>query len=161
MEQTPKNLLDALYSIELDYLSVLPEFQKDTDTLMREIEKLMDNNGTIIASRAAYLCTLVHEPSVERLWTQAVQHKISDVRIAFAGGLRNIPAQQARPYIKQLLLDTDPAIIRQALKTWAQFLPSSSVDVDTILSLLSNDRVGEAKQLILENLAVWGLDTSK
>lgn len=106
-----------------------------------------------LASKAAYLASLIQSDESIEVLTTAAGSPHDTVRVAAAAGLRNLGAAQALPLTERLLDDADAGVRKQALRAAgrlglgtleAKVKAVASSDADTALRQLATQ---ELKQM--------------
>lgn len=113
MPITMQQILARLDTDEPEYAALAalgPEAIPHLKVLVRS-----DDPG--IASKAAYLATLIESDESADVIEAASASPQETVRVAAAAGMRNLTAAKAAPWIERLLDDSDPGVRKQALQT--------------------------------------------
>jgi len=79
------------------------------------LARLVEEADPLLASKAAYLASLIGTEKAAGVVAAAAQHVDPTVRIASAAGARNLDAARAEPALEGLLDDTDPGVRKAAL----------------------------------------------
>lgn len=80
-----------------------------------QLEQLVRDADPLLASKAAYLASLVG-PAAANVVAAAAQHTDPVVRVAAAAATANLPADQAEPTLDSLLADSDLGVRKAALR---------------------------------------------
>jgi HEAT repeat protein len=87
--------------------------------LLPHLPALIRGPDEMLASKAAYLATLVSGPGAETVVRDAARSPSPLVRIAVAGGAPNLRSPQVGSLLIALLGDADPGVRKTALKAAA------------------------------------------
>lgn len=87
------------------------------------LEQLVRGEDPMLAAKAAYLASLIPGDARPAVLSTAAASANPVLRVAAAGGLRNLDAEQAEGLAARLLADSDVGVRRLALRSVAQFRP--------------------------------------
>jgi HEAT repeat protein len=103
-----------------------------------------------LASKAAYLASLIHTDESLEVLTSAASSGHEAVRVAAAAGLRNLAPSQATPLADRLLNDADPGVRKLALRACGR-LGIESLGTK-VKSLASGDSAKEIREVATQAL---------
>lgn len=89
------------------------------------LSELAQGPDTMLASKAAYLASLIPGEPSARILSAAGSRPEPVVRVAAAAGLKNVPEEQAGPLLDRLLGDPDAGVRKTALKSAAGFVSAA------------------------------------
>ena len=118
MAVTMQDVLARIDPDEIDYPAAAAELGADALPLL---EELVQGGDPMLASKAAYLASVISETGSARVVERAAQHPDPRVRVAAAAGLRNLPERDAEPEVDRLLDDDDVGVRKVALESAAAF----------------------------------------
>ena len=118
MPVTMQDVLARIDLDEIDYPAAAAELGPEALPLL---EELVDGSDPMLASKAAYLASLISGPGSARVLQRATRHPDARVRVAAAAGLGNLAEHEAEPHVDQLLQDSDVGVRKVALKSAAAF----------------------------------------
>ena len=104
----------ALDRDELDYPALAAEAGPES---MADLEALVAEDEPRIASKAAYLASLVDADNSDRVVDLAARSRHDVVRASAAAALETLPHERAEPIASQLLADADAGIRARAVKS--------------------------------------------
>lgn len=104
----------ALDRDELDYPALAAEAGPES---MEDLEALVAEDEPRIASKAAYLASLVDADNSDRVVDLAARSRHDVVRASAAAALETLPHERAEPIASQLLADADAGIRARAVKS--------------------------------------------
>jgi HEAT repeat protein len=104
-----------LLAFEPDY----PAMARLGPQLLPHLRQLVSGRDKMLASKAAYLASLVDHPQAVDVVRAAAQSASAPVRVAAAGALRNLRHPAAAGAILALLNDRDPGVRKFAVKASA------------------------------------------
>jgi HEAT repeat protein len=107
-------LREALDKDELDYPALAAEAGPES---MDELEALVAEDEPRIASKAAYLASLVDADNCHRVVDLAAHSRHDVVRASAAAAIGALPEERATPIARNLLGDADPGIRARAVKS--------------------------------------------
>lgn len=107
----------ALDRDELDYPALAAEAGPGA---VDDLEALVAEDQPRIASKAAYLASLLQAEGVERVVDLAAHSRHDVVRVSAAAALGSLAQDQAEPVARRLLADPDPGIRARAVKSAAR-----------------------------------------
>ena len=81
------------------------------------LEKLVQGNDAMLASKAAYAITLIDDAAAVRALDVAVSSPRDTVRVASAAGLRNLSGFDVTAVAERLLSDSDVGVRKSAIKS--------------------------------------------
>jgi HEAT repeat protein len=117
----PVTIQDVLALIDLDEIDYPAAARQLGPEALPLLEELAEGGDTMLAAKAVYLASLISDPGSARIMERAAQHPDARVRVAAAGGLRNLPEQDVEPHIDGLLQDSDIGVRKVALQSAAAF----------------------------------------
>ena len=123
MAVTRSDVLERLLAEEPDYR----EAARLGPGALAHLESLVREGDSMVASKAAYLASLIPGPATPRILEAAAGHRASQVRVAAAAGLANlVPARDSLAdaggvvsLLEQLLHDPEPGVRKFALRSAA------------------------------------------
>lgn len=116
------------------------------------LDELVHGTDSMLASKAAYLTTLIPGDEQSRILADAARSASPTLRVAVASGLANLAESHADSLADDLLSDQDVGVRKHALKAVGTF--ESPTMTDRVR------RVAEADpEPLLRNLAVQSLDS--
>lgn len=114
------------------------------------LKVLVRSDDPGIASKAAYLATLIESDESVDVMETACASPHATVRVAAAAGMRNLSTTQAGLWAERMLDDQDPGVRKQALKTIAA-LGISSLE-PKVKNIAAADPEKELRQLARQEL---------
>ena len=113
MSVTMQQVLDALNPDEPNYAQAAhlgPE-------ALPHLENIIKTGQPMIASKAAYLVSLIQDKRSTDILKTAAMSKHTVVRVAAAAGTKNIPLNLAKDVLSSLQKDEDAGVRKQAAKS--------------------------------------------
>jgi hypothetical protein len=134
MALTTTQLRSLLDPDEPDYKKLAALLHPDDLPLLSD---LVQGEDAMLAAKAAYAITLVHDDSALQALDVAAASRFEIVRVAAAGGLKNLRGFDVQNVAEQLLADADTGVRKQAIKS-AKTLGMSAL-APALQALASND----------------------
>ncbi len=134
MALSATELRSILDSDEPDYKQLAAVLQPDD---LPQLVELVGGADAMLASKAAYAITLVHDESALQALDTAAASRFATVRLALAAGLKNMRGFDVTSVAQQLLADADVGVRKLAIKS-AKTLGVSAL-TPALEALASND----------------------
>ena len=147
MALSATELRSILDSEEPDYKQLAAVLQPDD---LPQLVELVGGADAMLASKAAYAITLVHDESALQALNTAAASRFETVRLASAAGLKNMRGFDVTSVAQQLLADADVGVRKLAIKS-AKTLGVSAL-TPTLEALANNDSVPGIRELATDAL---------
>lgn len=113
MAVTLEQVKQALSAIEPNY----PELARLGPEALPHLRTLVAGADPGLASKAAYLASLIRDGSSAEIVAQAAGSRQVEVRVAAAAAAKNLPPPEASRLLTRLVGDTDVGVRKTALKS--------------------------------------------
>jgi hypothetical protein len=94
-----------------------PDYQKGAELgpdAIPHLQTLVNGDDAMLASKAAYLASLIKSDASADVVRDAAHSKVEAVRVAAAAAARNLPSAKASEVLEELVGDDDPGVRKVA-----------------------------------------------
>ena len=117
------------------------------------LEELVGETDSLLASKAAYLASLIEDPHSKDILSRAAASDRAEVRAAAAGGASNLSPDAASDVLEPLLKDRDVGVRKTALKAVPEEAPPRIQDrVKSLSEADSNPAIRELSSRVADRL---------
>jgi HEAT repeat protein len=117
------------------------------------LEELVEETDALLASKAAYMASLIEDPHSADILRRAAASDRAEVRAAAAGGASNLSPSAASNVLQPLLTDRDVSVRKVALKSVPEEAPSGlRATVQSLSEADSNPAIRELSNRVAARL---------
>lgn len=117
------------------------------------LDELVGQTDALMASKAAYLTSLIEDPHSTDILRRAAASDRAEVRAAAAGGASNLSAEAASDVLEPLLKDRDVSVRKTALKSVPEEAPPRIRDrVESLSDADSNPAIRDLSSRVADRL---------
>lgn len=117
------------------------------------LEDLVGETDALLASKAAYLASLIEDPHSAHILRRAAASDRVEVRAAAAGGASNLSPSAASVVLEPLLNDRDVSVRKVALKSVPEEAPSGlQATVQSLSEADSNPAIRQLSRRVADRL---------
>jgi HEAT repeat protein len=117
------------------------------------LEELVGETDALLASKAAYMASLIEDPHSADILRRAAASDRAEVRAAAAGGASNLSPSAAGDVLEPLLNDQDVSVRKVALKSVPEEVPSGlEATVQSLSEADSNPAIRELSSRVVGRL---------
>jgi HEAT repeat protein len=132
----PTNMNEVLAYLEPDEPNYAQAAKLGPDALPY-LKEIIDNQDVMLASKAAYLVSLIKSDESISILEYAELNKNPTIRVPVASGILNISEKDANILLDKFIEDKDVGVRKVTLKSVAKFKSNSIVS--KVQKLLEND----------------------
>jgi HEAT repeat protein len=117
------------------------------------LDELVGQADALMASKAAYLTSLIEDPHSKDILKRAAKSSRAEVRAAAAGGASNLSPEAAGDVLEPLLKDRDVSVRKTALRSVPEEAPPRIQDqVESLSEADSNPALREMSSRVADRL---------